>query len=177
MALRDGVKYGVGTYGTITLLFPNGINTCTVGNYCSIAGGVTAHLASNHHHEWVTTYPFSAFPNQWRPVQPTAKTATCKGNIIIGNDVWIGQNVTILSGVKIGDGAVIGTQAVVSKDVPPYAIVVGNPGRVVKYRFPAEVIKSLLKIAWWNWPKEKIQQALPLLESNRISEFIAKYGP
>ena len=80
---------------------------------------------------------------------------SCKGNIIIENDVWIGAKSTIMSGVKIGNGAVIGATATVTKDVPPYAIVVGNPGKIVKYRFTEKQIELLLKISWWNWDEEK----------------------
>ena len=90
----------------------------------------------------------------------------------IGNDVWIGANAFIGSGVTIHDGAVIGAHAVVVKDVPPYAVCVGNPGRVVKYRFEPEIITALLKLRWWDWPDEKIDRFLPLILSPDIVAFL-----
>lgn len=92
-----------------------------------------------------------------------------KGNIVIGNDVWIGADVTIMSGVTIGDGAVIGTCAVVAKNIPAYAIAVGNPARVVRYRFDDAIIKKLLELKWWNWPLERIRKNVHLLCSSNIS--------
>ena len=98
-----------------------------------------------------------------------------KGDIIIGNDVWIGQNVQIVSGVKIGDGAVVGAFSVVTRDVPAYSLVAGNPAEIKKYRFPNNIISRLLRIAWWNWPIEKIQNSLPLLDSKNVEDFLEHY--
>jgi hypothetical protein len=100
-----------------------------------------------------------------------------KGDVRIGSDVWIGSGTTILSGVTIGNGAVIGTKAVVAKDIPPYAIVVGNPGKVVKYRFDEGTIAALERIAWWDWPLEKLDEVWPLLLSENVDEFIRLYDP
>ena len=93
-----------------------------------------------------------------------------KGNITIGNDVWIGYEAVILSGVTIGDGAIIGTRSVVTKDVPPYTIVGGAPARVIKKRFSDDVIEKLLKIKWWNWPVEKIAGSLEYIQTGNLSE-------
>lgn len=95
-----------------------------------------------------------------------------KGDIVIGNDVWIGKEATILSGVTIGDGAVVGCKALVAKDVPPYTIVGGNPAKVIKKRFPNDIIEKLLKIKWWDWEDEKIEKAIPLLLSNDMVAFL-----
>jgi tetrahydrodipicolinate N-succinyltransferase len=92
--------------------------------------------------------------------------------IIIGNDVWIAADVKIKQGVKIGDGAVLATQSFVTKDVPPYAVVGGNPAKIIKYRFTEEQIKDLLEIKWWNWDDEEIKKVVPLLVSDNIDEFI-----
>ena len=100
---------------------------------------------------------------------------TSKGNINIENDVWIGAYSTIMSGVKIGNGAVIGASSVVTKDIPPYAIVAGNPAKIIKYRFTEEQIVSLLKIEWWNWDEYKIKDESFDLWSNNIDEFIKKH--
>jgi acetyltransferase-like isoleucine patch superfamily enzyme len=106
----------------------------------------------NHRVDWISTYPFPAFTDKFPEAKGIEQFVTTKGDVTIGNDVWIGQHVTILSGVTIGDGAVIGAHSVVGKSIPPYAIAVGNPARVIRYRFDEKTIEMLLKIQWWNWP-------------------------
>lgn len=141
-----------------------------IGRYCSIAGDVHVLLGGNHRTDWVTTYPFS---EQWH--QHAGKITghpSSNGNVVIGNDVWIGERAMILSGVTIGDGAVVGASALVTKDVPPYAIVGGNPARIIRYRFDPATIKKLLAIRWWFWPEDKIIRALPLMLSSNMSDFI-----
>ena len=91
-----------------------------------------------------------------------------KGDIVIGNDVWIGYEAVILAGVTIGDGAVIGARAVVTKDIPPYTIVGGVPAKPIRKRFTQETIDLLLKIKWWNWPEERIRQHITEIQSERI---------
>jgi hypothetical protein len=95
-----------------------------------------------------------------------------KGDVRIGNDVWLGLGAWVLSGVTIGDGAIVGARAVVATDVPPYSVVVGNPARVVRQRYPPQVIERLLEIAWWNWPRDRILEAVPLLMSGSVDEFL-----
>jgi len=97
-----------------------------------------------------------------------------KGDVTIGNDVWVGINTLVLSGVSIGDGAVIGASSVVANDVPPYTVVAGNPARLIRRRFDDETIKKLLEMKWWNWDIQKIKDNMPLLRSNHIAEFIEK---
>lgn len=126
-------------------------------------------LGGEHRHDWVTTYPFSALWDQARSIPGHPRS---KGDVIIGHDVWIGYGATILSGVNIGNGAVVGAKAVVTKDVPPYAIVAGNPARIVKFRFTPRQINRLLAIAWWDWPEGEIIAALPLLLHTDIDLFI-----
>lgn len=164
---------GKGSYGQPQVL-GFGEGACViVGKYCSIATGVSIMTGGEHRVDWVTTYPFSAiWPDVAGHIPGHPKT---KGNVIIGNDVWIGMNVFILSGVTIGDGAVIGAGALVSKDIPPYAIVGGNPAKLIRYRFDPQTIKKLLSIAWWNWSDEEIIKAMPLLLSNDISSFVNQY--
>lgn len=140
-----------------------------VGKYSSIAQTVNVLLGGDHRIDWVTTYPFS---DNWPQAQHIKGHPKTKGDVIIGNDVWIGQDARILSGVKIGDGAVVGACAVVAKDVPPYAIVVGNPAKIIRYRFDEATIEKLLKIQWWDWRKDEISRALPLMLSNDMDAFI-----
>jgi carbonic anhydrase/acetyltransferase-like protein (isoleucine patch superfamily) len=106
-------------------------------------------------------------------VQKRTDYSTTKGDVTIGNDVWIGQNVIILSGVTIGNGAVIGTGSVVAGKIPPYAIAVGNPARVVKSRFTEKQVNDLLQICWWDWPTHKIKKHLNLLMSGDIDALVA----
>jgi serine acetyltransferase len=100
---------------------------------------------------------------------------TCKGDIIVENDVWIGAKSTIMSGVKISNGAIVAANSVVTKDVPPYSVVAGNPAKIVKYRFTEEQIHELLKISWWDWDEEKIKNEALNMWSDNIDNFIKKH--
>jgi acetyltransferase-like isoleucine patch superfamily enzyme len=145
--------------------------TLTIGNFCSLAANITVYLGGNHRTDWVTTYPFGHVNKDNFPYDGKGHPAT-NGNVIIGNDVWIGNNVNIMSGITIGDGAVIATNSHVVKDVPPYTIVGGNPARIIRKRFTEEQIDKLLKIRWWDWSIEKINEKVPLLCSGKIDDFI-----
>ena len=132
--------------------------TITTGKFCSIAGGLKFMLNGNHRTEGFTSYPVHLLGCRFIKAfeKPIPK---------IGNDVWIGGNVTIYSGLDIGDGVVIGGNSVVTKSIPAYAVAAGNPARVVKYRFPPNIIEKLLKYKWWDFPIEMIKDRLvPLYE-------------
>jgi len=134
----DLVEIGKGTYGEINLIsYGGGYEKLIIGNYCSIAKGVTFLLGGEHDFKKLSTFPFRIMYLNEKPNNPS------KGEIVIGDDVWIGYGAFFLSGVKVGNGAVIGAKTVVSKDIPPYAIVVGNPMKIIKYRFPEGIIKRL----------------------------------
>ena len=159
------------SYGKIRVISTGEEANIKVGAFCSVAENVVAMLGGHHRMDFITTYPFGSrlqtiFGNNKFPVN--------KGNIVVGNDVWIGDNVTIMPGVTIGDGAVIGCHTVVTKDVEPYSIVAGNPGRFIRYRFSEEVIEELLDIRWWDLPLEVIQKIVPFLMSVDIEENIPK---
>lgn len=154
------VKIGAFTYGNPDIKLFEKDTILRIGRFCSIADQVTFFLGGEHRSDWMTTYPFNKLASEFSGFSGHPKT---KGDIIIGNDVWIGYGATVLSGVKIGDGAIVGARSLVSKDVPPYAIVGGNPARLLKHRFAPEAINRLLDIQWWNWEPEKLSQALPLL--------------
>jgi len=158
---------GKGTYGKPIVHSWGEPSTLKIGKFCSISGNVHVLLGGNHRTDWITTYPFPVF---WDNAKHITEQSISKGDVLIGNDVWVGMESMILSGVKIGNGAVIGARAVVSKDVPPYSIVAGNPAVVVKKRFPDEDISALEKIQWWDWDDSKIKAAMHLLLNNKVKE-------
>lgn len=145
-----------------------------VGKFCSIGAAIVVFLGGNHRADWISTWPFPTFGWPCHP-DKVHMLPTTKGNITIGNDVWIGSHAVLMSGVTIGDGAVVGALAVVASDVPPYSIVVGNPARVIKKRFTDDEIGMLLEMKWWNWPVENIKIAADILCSNNVSALCAYY--
>lgn len=142
----------------------------TIGKFCMIAANVTFIMnGANHLTDALTTYPFAIFGNGWENAMD-GKTYPQKGDINIGNDVWIGYNATIMAGVTIGDGAIIATNSTVTKDVEPYATVGGNPAKEIKKRFSDDTINKLLQLKWWNWDIEKITKNIQKLTSTSIDE-------
>ncbi|MBW6474229.1 MAG: CatB-related O-acetyltransferase [Anaerolineaceae bacterium] len=168
-------QYDIGewTYGSPQIKKWDDNTKLTIGKYCSIAGNVQILLGGEHRPDWITTFPFNVLFSEANQFHGHPST---KGNVIIGNDVWIGQNVIILSGVTIGNGAVIGAASLVTKDIPAYSIAAGNPAKIIKYRFTRQQIDELEKICWWNWPHDNVIEALPLLLSSNIDSFINSYG-
>lgn len=160
---------GAYTYGTPKIYQWDDSTRLSIGKHCSIAKDVSILLGGEHRTDWVSTYPFNRFFGEAKGIGGHPRS---KGDVTIGNDVWIGMGATILSGVTIGDGAVIAARSLVTKDVPPYAIAGGNPARVIRSRFPADVVGRLQAIAWWDWPVEKIKQGVPLLMYHDIDAFI-----
>lgn len=143
-----------------------------IGKFCMIASDVKFIMnGANHLTDSLSTYPFSIFGNGWEKAME-GKTFPQKGNITIGNDVWIGYNATIMAGVTIGDGAIIATNATVVKDVEPYSIVGGNPAKEIKKRFSKKTIAKLLELKWWDWDIEKITANLQHLTSNNIDDLM-----
>lgn len=142
-----------------------------IGKFCAIATDAKFIMnGANHKISGISTYPFSIFGNGWEKVIPKPGELPYKGDTVVGNDVWIGYDVTIMPGVKIGDGSIIAAKAVVTKDVPPYTVVGGNPARVIKERFDKQTVEKLLKIQWWNWSVDKITSNLPIITSGDIVE-------
>ena len=139
-----------------------------IGKFCMIASGVKFIMnGANHLTDSLSTYPFAIFGKGWENAMD-GKSYPIKGDIVIGNDVWIGHNATIMAGVKIGDGAIIATNSTVVKDVEPYAIVGGNPASEIKKRFQKSIIEKLLELKWWDWDIEKITQNIQNLTDNKI---------
>lgn len=170
----EGFEIGDYTYGTPIVLGWGEGRRLKIGKFCSIAGGVIIFLGGNHRVDWVTTYPFVEFPEEWPKAKGITGHPVSKGDVVIGNDVWIGYGATILSGVRVGDGAVIGAMAVVAGDVEPYSIVAGNSARLVRKRFDEETIDRLLQIRWWDWPLERIRDNVGILMSGDVSALVGK---
>lgn len=141
-----------------------------IGKFCMIASDVKFIMnGANHLTDAISTYPFAIFGNGWEKAME-GKTYPNKGDLIIGNDVWIGYNATIMAGVTVGDGAIIATNATVVKDVPAYTIVGGNPAKEIKKRFDEATVKKLLELKWWNWSIEKITENLHNLTNNNFNK-------
>lgn len=149
--------------------FPFIGDTLIIGKFCAIAKDVKFIMnGANHQTSGFSTYPFFIFANGWEKVMPQAGDLPYKGDTCVGNDVWIGYDATIMPGVKIGHGAIIASRSVVTKDVPDYAVVGGNPAQIIKYRFDENTIEKLLEIAWWDWSAEKITRNLEAITHNSI---------
>lgn len=152
--------------------YPINHDKLQIGKFCSIACGAKFLFNSaNHTLSSLSTYPFPLFFEEWGLEKKDVTNAwDNKGDIIIGNDVWIGYEAVILAGVTIGDGAIIGTRAVVTKDVPPYTIVGGVPAKPIKKRFSEETISALLEIQWWNWSEKRIAKNIGAIQSGNIEQ-------
>ena len=152
--------------------YPVNHDKLIIGKFCSIACGAKfVFTSANHTLSSLSTYPFPIFFEEWElDIKNVTKAWDNKGDIVIGNDVWIGYEAVILSGVTIGDGAIIGTRAVVTKDVPPYTIVGGIPAKQIRKRFSEETIASLLEIKWWNWSKEQIAENISAIQTGDIEK-------
>ncbi|MEG1979813.1 MAG: CatB-related O-acetyltransferase [Victivallaceae bacterium] len=145
-----------------------------IGKFCSIgAGAKFIFNSANHTLRSLSSYPFPIVNQEWNvPDLKTTDAWDNHGDIIIGNDVWIGFEALIMAGVTIGDGAIIGARAVVTKDVAPYTIVGGVPAKLIRKRFEANIIAQLIDLQWWNWSPEKIQQAIPAIQSGNLEELM-----
>jgi acetyltransferase-like isoleucine patch superfamily enzyme len=174
---QHDVEIGEYTYGLPEVVSYPG-RKLKIGKFCSIAVGVKIILGGNHPIRYVSTYPFGAFLDDWPmapPLIPAVSEADqwgSKGDVTIGNDVWIGFNAIILSGVTIGDGAVIGAYAVVASNVEPYTIVAGNPARLTRRRFDEETVRRLLELRWWDWPPEKIDAKVNIIFSGNVAKML-----
>lgn len=147
-----------------------------IGKFCSIACGTKFLFnCANHSLKSLSTYTFPLFYEEWELEKSNITTAwDNKGDIVIGNDVWIGYEAVIMAGVHIGDGAIIAARAVVTKDVPPYTIVGGTPAKEIRKRFDAEVIQQLLMLKWWDWSTDEIRQCLPYIMEGKINELLTR---
>ena len=164
---------GAYSYGRPKVRFPNSGRALTIGRYCSIADGVEILLGGDHRLDWITTYPFAAMGGLWPDADAPRDYHASRGDVVIGHDVWLGSGCMILSGVSVGHGAVVAARAVVTRDVPPYAVVAGNPARIVRRRFDEATVAALLEAAWWDLPHAAVRDLVPLLSSGRAEALAA----
>lgn len=162
-----GYDVGAYSYGTPTIIGAGEANL-KIGKFCAISGGVTIFLGAEHRIDWISTYPFADANFTWWGAQGIRGHPRTKGDVTIGHDVWIGYKATILSGVNIFSGACIGANSVVTRNVPAYAIIAGNPARLIRRRFDEATILALLDLAWWDWPDETIKSVIPILMSGDV---------
>ncbi len=171
---RYGWSIGDHSYGNPQIIEPN-LGKLTIGKYCSMNDFVI--ILGNHATDLASTYPFGELARYWPTAQLGEGIADhVAKDVVIGNDVWIGNGALVLPGTTIGDGAVIGAHAVARGDIPPYAIVVGNPGKVIRSRFDQSRIRKLLKVAWWNWPDHKVDRFIPYILDQDVDRFLALAG-
>jgi phosphonate metabolism protein (transferase hexapeptide repeat family) len=150
---------------------------CSIGKFCSIAANVRLN-ALEHPMERVTTHKITYRPNEYfrfHGVDAEYREKRRSRRVTIGNDVWIGHGAVVMPGVTVGDGAVIGANAVVTRDVGPYEVVAGSPARRLRHRFAPEIVDALRKLAWWDWPHERIADALADMRDLPIEDFVTKY--
>ena len=161
--VRDAVLYG---YGPERLV---------IGRFCAIASGVRFLMPdANHADLGPSTFPFGIFGEPWAErTMDLVMAAASRGDTVVGNDVWLGYRALVLPGVTIGDGAVVAAASVVAADVPPYAIVAGNPARVVRSRFSDDDVERLLRAAWWDWPVELVTEHARAIMSGTPAELLA----
>ena len=150
--------------------YPINKDRLIIGRFCSIACGAKFLFNSaNHSLLSLSTYPFPIFYEEWGlDIKDVASAWDNRGNITIGNDVWIGYGAIILSGVTIGDGAIVGAHSLVTKDIPPYTIAGGVPARPIRKRFSEEKISELMKMKWWDWNEDKLLKNLGYIRSGDL---------
>jgi acetyltransferase-like isoleucine patch superfamily enzyme len=172
LAERHGFAIGDHSYGRPKVRFPESGAKLSIGRFCSIADGVEILLGGNHRTDFATTYPFGAMTGVWPEARGRDDFHASKGDVAIGHDVWLGSQCMILSGVTIGTGAVVAARAVVTRDVPPYAIVGGNPAKLIRMRFDAPTVERLLASRWWDLPRERIAALIPLLQGADVEALL-----
>ena len=173
--LRDNPKFdqfdiGAWSYGWPSVRFDECGASLKIGSYCSIAKATVIMLGGEHDLSYGTTYPFAQVFSECHNEDSDPMVGMTKGDVEIGSDVWICHGAYIGSGIKIGHGAIVASMAVVTKDVEPFSIVGGNPAKHIRYRFDEETRAQLLKLAWWDWPHEKVIKAWPYLKDFNIEK-------
>jgi len=162
------------------VLYAFGPERLVIGRFCAIASGVRFLMpGANHADVGPSTFPFGVFGPPWDTTMDIVMSAPSRGDTVVGHDVWLGYSALVLPGVSIGHGALVAAASVVARDVPPYAVVAGNPARVVRSRFSEEDVERLLRAAWWNWPIELVTanaRAIMTGTPAELERIAAKHG-
>ncbi|PPF38278.1 acetyltransferase [Pseudoclavibacter sp. AY1H1] len=158
-------------FETRNVLHHYGPERLVIGKFCAIASGVRFIMnGANHRMSGPSTYPFPIMGGAWGQHVDLVSDLPSRGDTVVGNDVWIGGDVTIMPGVRIGDGAIISTGSVVTKDVPDYGIVGGNPATLIRRRFDDDDVRTLLEVAWWDWPLEAVTEHVRVIADGSVAE-------
>ncbi|MBB6426895.1 type B chloramphenicol O-acetyltransferase [Sphingopyxis sp. JAI128] len=166
----SGYYHGHGFEDCARFLLPDeGADKLIIGSFCSIGSGAAFIMAGNQGHgqDWISTFPFYRMPDV-PAFEGASNGYRAAGNTVVGNDVWIGSEAIVMPGITIGDGAVIATRAVVTRDVASYAVVGGNPARLIRQRFDDELVAHLLELRWWDWSDAQLRAAMPILCSGDV---------
>ena len=171
---RKDIDIGKYTYGAPVVRSGGGIAHLKIGNFCCIGPDVSIHLISDHHPDWITSYDIKTLFD-WGHHVYTKDEIVYKGDVTIGNDVWIGERAIILPGVSIGDGCVIGAGSIVTKSIEPYTIAAGNPCKPIRKRFSEEDISLLKEVKWWDWNDNLIYEQADLLQQQNVKKLYQFY--
>lgn len=163
------LEIGDHSYGGLEILEFGDGTKFSMGKYCSIGANVKVLLGGGHRTDWTTTYPFSDIDPSFAHIKGHP---TSKGDVVIGNDVWIGRDSIILSGVRIGDGSVIAARSLVTRDIPAYSIFAGHPAKKLRDRFNEDIANRLLALRWWDWTDDRVRAYVPLMLSTDIILFL-----
>jgi len=151
-----------------------GPDRLVIGKFCAIAAGVAFIMnGANHRMNGVSTYPFPIMGAAWSDHTDLITDLPSRGDTVVGNDVWIGGNATIMPGVRIGHGAIVSTGAIVTRDVPDYAIVGGNPATIIRQRYDEDDVRALVMLAWWDWPVDAITAHLRTIADGSVADLRA----
>lgn len=158
-------------FETRNVLHHYGPDRLVIGKFCALATGTTFIMnGANHRMDGVSTFPFPIMGGAWAEHLDLVTDLPSRGDTVVGHDVWMGGNVTVMPGVRIGHGAIVSTGSVVTRDVPDYAVVGGNPAVHIKDRFTPDEVRELLALAWWDWPIETVTEHLRTIASGTVAE-------
>jgi virginiamycin A acetyltransferase len=152
------------------VLYHFGPERLVIGSYCALARGTTFIMGAANHRIGLSCYPFPMFGADWARHMDLYAGRPLRGDTVVGSDVWLGHGATVMAGARIGHGAIVAAESVVSGEVPPYAVVAGNPARLVRTRYSEADVRRLLRIAWWDWPVDQVTQHLRLVMGEDIDQ-------